>query len=410
MKIAYLNTQYPSLSHTFIEREVRELRARGVEIETFSIRPPRPQDVLGEHHARAARETFCLLASRGRLLAAQVAAALGSPIAYARAHAEAQRMSAAGLGARARSVGYACEAAMLARELRRRGISHVHVHMANNGAAVARLATIFDPRLRYSLSIHGSAEFFDAYRLDLKRKCEDAVFVRCISDFCKAQVMIFSDPSRWENFHVVHCGVEVEGMARAGVRAPGPLRIVTVGRLEAIKGYPLLLRALGGLRDEGVAFTLEMVGHGRMRGALERQVSELGLGDRVVLAGAKGQEEMGEVYARADLMVVSSFMEGVPVVLMEAMGHGLLVLSTGVGGVPELVRDGESGFVVRAGSEGALREGIREVARRVDDLQRMRDSAREKVEREFSTRSVGEGMERLFRRYVFGKSGADRAE
>ncbi len=404
MRLAYLNTQYPSLSHTFIEREIRALRARGFTIDTFSIRPPRPQDTLGEHHAAAARDTFCLLASTPRLVLAQLKSLLTSPVRYLAAHVEAQRLSAQGLKPRLLSFTYACEAALLARELRRRGHSHLHVHMANNGAAVALLACVHAPSIRWSLSIHGSAEFFDVHRLNLRAKCESAAFVRCISNFCKAQVMTWSDPKVWPNFSIVPCGVpcgvDSGALTPAPPRPDTPLRLLTVGRLEPIKGYPLLLDALARLKREGVPFSLEMVGSGRMDADLRTRVDALDLADRVTFTGPVGQEDMPRVYDRADAMIVSSFMEGVPVVLMEAMAKELVVIATAVGGVPELVDHGVSGLIVPPGSVEALADAIRSLANDLPRLGSMRRAAREKILRGFTVEHVGDGMADLFRKHL----------
>lgn len=207
-RIAYLNTQYPSLSHTFIEREIRAVRACGIQVDTFTINPPRPQDVLGDRHAEEAKNTYILKPAITTLLWSQFRGKLRWPINYFRAFLESQRLFPTGIKNRLTSVGYLWEAARLALELDKRGIRHIHCHMANNGAAVALLACIIDPRLTYSLSIHGSAEFFDVFQLNLKAKTERATFVRCISNFCKAQIMAWSDPSAWDRFHVVHCAVD----------------------------------------------------------------------------------------------------------------------------------------------------------------------------------------------------------
>lgn len=402
--IAYLNTRYPSLSHTFIEREVRALRAEGFEVRTFSIHPPRPADTLGEAHAAAARETFVIMPSLPSLLLAQVPAFLKFPLGYLRALVDAQRISTKGLKARVDSLGYAWEAARLALQCARAGVTHIHVHMANNGAAVALLACVVDPRLKYSLTIHGSAEFFDVHRLNLKAKTERAMFVRCISSFCKAQVMAWSTPAAWERFHIVHCGVDPARLAPASERAAppegAPLRILTVGRLEPIKGYPLLLDACADLSRRGVAWRLEMVGSGPMEKTLRERATTLGIADRVAFPGPISQEDMPAAYERSDVLVVSSFMEGVPVVLMEAMAKELFVVSTAVGGVPELIEPGVNGLVVPPANATAMSDALETLARGRVTLSPLRKAAREKILREFSTEQNGREMAELFRSYL----------
>lgn len=399
-RVAYLNTEYPALSHTFIEREVRAVRAGGVGVETFSIRKPGAHSRLGAAHEAAAQETFYILESGGALAASVAGGFATSPLGFLRALAASQRLAPPGLRARLTHLAYACEAVRLARELRRRGLGHIHVHMANNGAAVAMLACAFDRTLRYSLSIHGSAEFFHVDSWRLSPKAENALFVRCISDFCRAQVMTWTSPAAWDRYHVVHCGIDPTSFAPRPARRSGPLRLLTVGRLHPIKGYHMLLEAVGTLVKEGVDLRLDMVGDGPMRAVLERRAGELGLAGHVCFSGAIAPEAIGEHYDRADAMVVSSFMEGVPVVLMEAMAKELGVVATRVGGIPELVEDGVSGLLVNPGSADALAGAIRALAADPGMCHRHGTEGRRRVTAAYAVENVGAGMVDLFRRYL----------
>lgn len=400
LRLAYLNSEYPSLSHTFIEREVRELRRLGVEIRTFSVRRTGATGRLGADHVAAADETFVLQDGPAAILRDLLLGALRSPAGALRAMARAQRMAPPGVASRVRHVAYVLQGIRLARALARDGIAHVHVHMANNGAAIAMMAREYDHRLSYSLTIHGSAEFFHVDTWTLRAKVESARFVRCISDFCRAQVMAWSDPDCWDRLHVVHCGVDTDAYRPKPPRQPGPLRLLTVGRLHPIKGYEMLLRACSQLSNEGVGWELDMVGDGPRMTRLRELSRSLGIEDRVTFSGAVGQDRIGEHFDRADVMVVSSFMEGVPVVLMEAMSKRLAVIATKVGGVPELVRDGIDGLLVSPGSVESLAEAIRSLASDPQACELRFSTGRERIEAEFSLRGLGEGMIRLFARYI----------
>ncbi len=397
--IAYLNSEYPCLSHTFIEREIRALRENGFDIRTFSVRPPGKHGTLGADHARAARETTVILASRAGLVLDSLLAFLGAPASAIRALVAGQRFSPAGLRARLTHAAYAVEGAWLARRLKKLGIRHVHCHMANNGAAVALLATRYDPGLTYSLSIHGSAEFFHVDTWTLAPKAEGALFVRCISNFCRAQVMAWTDPSRWTRFHVVHCGIDAASFTPVPRTGHGPLRLLTVGRLHPIKGYPLLLEACRRLGEAGFDWTLDMVGDGPVAAELKDLAARLGIAGRVTFSGAVGQDEIKEHYDAAHAIVVSSFMEGVPVVLMEGMASGLAVLSTAVGGIPELLEPGRA-VVVPPGSVEALAEGLISLAKDRTRLTDIGVAGRARVLSEFSIEQSARGMADLFRHYL----------
>ncbi len=404
LRIAYLNTQYPSLSHTFIEREIRAVRARGIEVHTFSINNPRPQDVLGERHAEEAKHTYTLKPSLLKLLLSVPGAKLRWPIGYLRALRASQTLFPPGIKSRLTSLGYLFEAARLVLELNRRNLRHIHVHMANNGAAVALLACIIDPRLSYSLSIHGSAEFFDVHRLNLREKTQRATFVRCISNFCKAQVMAWSNPGTWDRFHVVHCAVDPDVLtplpSRKELGEGSSLRLITVGRLDPIKGYPLLLDALTKVVKTNANVHLTMVGSGPLEQLLKDKVTSLSLSNSVSMPGAISAEKLPDVLNDHDCLIVSSFMEGVPVVLMEAMSKGMLVISTAVGGVPELVTHNQNGLIITPGSVDSLANAILDLAHRREPLDAMRAAARDTIVREFNVHHQGEQMQALFEKYV----------
>lgn len=401
-RIAYLNTEYPAISHTFIEREIRAVREGGLEVETMSVRKPGPDSVRGEINRRATDETFYVLDGAGKVVASVLGALAASPAGFVRVIAASQRLSPAGIKTRLTHVAYACEGMRLARRMAERGLRHLHVHMANNGAAVAMMARAYDPRIEYSLSIHGSAEFFHVDTWTLGAKAEAAKFVRCISHFCRAQVMTWTKPEAWDRFHIVHCGIDPEVYSPRPERAPGRLRLLTVGRLHPIKGYPVLLEACKLLADEGLAFELEMVGDGPMRGRLEEMARNLGLSERVKFAGSVPPDDIPKHFDRADVMVVSSFMEGVPVVLMEAMAKEMGVVATRVGGIGELVEQGVSGQLVDTGSAGALAAGIRVYARDLELCRVHGRRGRERVMSEYSVRQTGGGMIGLFKQYLGG--------
>ncbi len=401
--ITYLNSEYPSLSHTFIEREVRALRDRGVRIRTVSVRPPTATGRMGATNIDAAAHTSVLQAGGLELVQDLLAGSLRSPAGVIRALIASQKLSPPGLSTRLRHAAYVVQGVRLARLMNAEGIRHVHVHMANNGAAIAMMACEFDKRIQYSLSIHGSAEFFHVDSWTLGPKAERATFVRCISNFCKAQVMAWTDPSAWTRFDIVRCGIDPDVYTPRPPREPGPLRLLTVGRMHPIKGYNLLLDACKLLADTGLQFELTMVGDGPLMNPMRSAVDRLGLGDRVRLAGAVPQEQIQPYFDRADAMVVSSFMEGVPVVLMEAMAKELGVVATRVGGIPELVEHGVSGFVVDSGSACALAGSIRAYAADPDLCRRHGVVGRGRVSDQYSIGATAEGMTRLFERFLNGK-------
>ncbi len=404
VRLAYLNTEYPSLSHTFIEREVRSVRGTGIDVHTFSVRRPGRSGTLGAEHEAAARETFYLLDGLGRVLVDLLWGKLRHPIRWMKTLLNGQRLSPPGLRARMLHAIYAVEAVRLVREMRRRGLAHVHVDMANNGAMVALLATVFDPGITYSVTVHGPSVFFNIEKNRLGAKVNGAMFTRCISHFCRGQVMTWADAAKWEHLHIVHCGVDTERFRPKPKRTERPFRMLTVGRLAPVKGYEITLQACRVLTESGVDWRLDMLGDGPSRERLSRMARDLGIEERVKFHGAVGQDRIQEHFDRADALVVSSFLEGVPVVLMEAMAKELAVIATRIAGIGELVEEGVSGLLVNASSVTELAASMKRLG---GDPRRLREygrAGRQKVVEEFSHPGVGERMAELFHRYL----GSDR--
>src|SRR5262249_50860686 len=160
----------------------------------------------------------------------------------------------------------------------------------------------------------------------------------------------FVGEDQWSKLHVVHCGVNPDAYpvrSQGNDAAAGRLRLLSIGRLAQVKGHGVLLEAMATLRSRGLDVTADVVGDGPKRDDLEKLARKLGLGDAVRFTGAVGHDEIDTYYRAADAFVHPSFAEGIPVVLMEAMAHGLPVVATTVMGVGELVSHGRNGLLVR---------------------------------------------------------------
>jgi hypothetical protein len=215
VRLAYLTSRYPAVSHTFIAREVRGLRELGVDVHTYAIRRAAPGDALSPGDAEERARTQALLPTTpARLLGAHARALAAAPGAYARGLAASLRLSTGGARATLWRLFYFAEAMLLWDSCRRRDIRHVHVHFPNVAADVAMLAGAFGraagagPR-SWSLSVHGPTEFFDVTGHRLPEKVRAARFVVCISDFARSQIMGLVDEGEWGKLHVVRLGVPV---------------------------------------------------------------------------------------------------------------------------------------------------------------------------------------------------------
>jgi len=358
LKIAYLVNQYPQTSQSFIRREIEALEARGRPVLRYTLRAVDQPLVDAGDRAERDRTRAVLGVGGGGLALALAREAAGRPSAFARA-----LRLAVGLGRPSeRGVGvhliYLAEACVLRRWLAEAGVGHVHAHFGTNSTAVAALCRALGGP-PFSFTVHGPEEFDSPRALGLGTKVRLASFVAAISEFTRSQVYRWADHADWPKVHVVRCGLDPSYLDGPGPEPPSATdRLACVGRLAEQKGPLLLVEAAGRLRDRGVEFRLTLVGDGPMRGEVERLIGRLGLGDRVRLAGWMSKAEVRRELIDSRAMVLPSFAEGLPVVLMEALALGRPVITTYVAGIPELVVPGESGWLVPPGSVDDLAEAM----------------------------------------------------
>jgi glycosyltransferase involved in cell wall biosynthesis len=347
-KIAYLTSLYPAPSHTFIRREVQELRQRGLEIHTFSVRPPAPEQRKSPEDKAAYGSTYYLLPFRPNLYAKEHFRALTDrPGVYLRTLAQATKHRAPGLKNFALSIAYFLEAIVLAAELKRRGITHVHNHFANASASVSFLATRF-LGLAYSLTLHAHSETDYPSGNTLGAKLEACDFAVCISHFGRAQAYRTISAKHWPKLHISRCGIDLSRLPSSRPHAPGSkFRFICVARLSEEKGHIGLLTAYAKLRlnTHLSESELVLVGDGPERANVERTINDIGLKNHVHLRGALPETQTLLEIAKSDALVLASFIEGLPVVLMEAMALRKPTVAPNLAGIPDMVHHGKNGLL-----------------------------------------------------------------
>jgi len=369
MLLAYLTNQYGRASDTFVRQEVRQLRNRGHTVQTFSIRRPEPEhSVSDEVREEQAHTEYVLEAGPLRLALAFVACTIRHPGRVARALARAWRTAAPGVKGMLWQAFYVFEAAQLARRIEVLRVEHVHNHIGMNSASVCMLAAVLAD-VSWSMTVHGPHDFVEPLRWALPEKMQAAAFTVFVAEFGRSQGMWLTPTSLWPKLHVVRCGLDETFRSRAPTPIPAAPRLLFVGRLSPEKGVLLLIEATAKLRREGVRAELVMIGDGPSRGELERAVSNQGLGDAVTLLGWCDSERVRQELMTSRALVLPSFAEGLPIVLLEALALHRPVISTYVAGIPELVEPGKSGFLVAPGSVEELAAAMRSVIEaRPDEL------------------------------------------
>ena len=359
--VAYLTSAYARASDSFIRGEVAQLRALGFDVHTFSVRKSPPAEVVSEDIRREHANTKFLLERKNlpRLLLAATRTMLGAPRRFFSAARLALKCAPPGLKAKVWTLAYLAEACLLAEWLREKNVRHLHNHIGENSATVAMLAGLLSG-VPYSLTIHGPGEFDQPTLLALGEKIAHARFVVAVSEYGRSQLFRWSRYEDWGKVRVVHCGVDESFLRHPPTPIPSAPRLVCVGRLAEQKGQLLLVEAAAQLAGEGFDFELVLVGDGPMRNEIERLIDRHQLAGRVKIAGWMSGEGVRQEILRSRAMVLPSFAEGLPVVIMEALALHRPVISTYVAGIPELVKDRECGWLVPAGSVPALVEAMRE--------------------------------------------------
>lgn len=378
MRIAYLINQYPKVSHSFIRREILALERQGLDVTRISIRGW-DEDLVDEADVSERRKTRYVLQQGWLAIGlAVLITATSRPVLFSRALSLAVRMGWRAERPLPYHLIYLAEACLIRRWLVGTGVSHVHAHFGTNSAEVAMLVKALGGP-PFSFTAHGPEEFDIASLIGLGEKICRAAFVVAVSSFGRSQLFRQVNHRHWNKIHVVHCGLDpafFEGEASY----PKTRNLVCVGRLTEQKGLLLLIEAARRLDADGIDFTLTLAGDGELRQELEALISQYRLGSRIEITGWISSEEVRRRLLDARALVLPSFAEGLPVVIMEAMALRRPVISTYVAGIPELVHDGEHGWLVPAGDVHALVGAMRHCLEApLGILQSMGDSACRRV-------------------------------
>lgn len=394
LRLAYFTNRYPAVSHTFIRRELLELERRGHSIARVAIRraesePVDPADraeqQLTFHLLEQPRPALLLLALRG-LFAAPIGAVRALLLAL-----ELARHSDRGF---ARHLAYWAEALVLRARFKRLDVEHVHVHFGTNPACVALLLRVMGGP-RYSFTVHGPDEFDAPSALALAEKIAGAQFVIGISHFAAAQLQRWARPADWNKIHVVRCTVGEDFLRAEAPRVAGE-GFVCVGRLSAQKGHFVLVDALRLLGERGVRPRMVLAGDGELRAELEREIHAAGLDDQVEITGWIDEAQIRARIRAARALVLASFAEGLPMVLMEALAVGRPVIATRVAAIGELVENERSGWLVTSGRADLLADAMEAcLAASPEQLAAMAAHGKRAVAERHNTRVEGERLEAL---------------
>jgi glycosyltransferase involved in cell wall biosynthesis len=402
MRIAYLVNQYPTISHIFIRREILSLERRGLQVMRIALREWEGKLVDPEDHLERVRTRYVLGNGASPLLLAFAQTLVTRPVRLLQALMLALRMGRHGERAYPVHLAYLAEACRIAIWLRAAGVQHLHAHFGTNSAEIAMLAhALGGPQ--WSFTVHGPKEYDNVRLVGLTEKIQRCAFVVAITSYGRSQLYRLVSHQHWSKVRVVHCGLEPAFFAIPVNLPPAVRRFVCVGRLVEQKGQLLLVDAARKLAELGTEFELVLVGGGEMRSEIEAAIERYGLQARVRITGGISSEQLREEILAARAIVLPSFAEGLPMVLMEAMALRRPVISTFIAGIPELVEPGKHGWLIPAGDVEALMHAMQAcLDTPIEALARMGEAAHQRVIERHSADPQAAQLAELFESAIEG--------
>jgi colanic acid/amylovoran biosynthesis glycosyltransferase len=379
MQISYFINQYPKVSHTFIRREILALERLGFSIQRISLRGWDEKLLDADDISEQTKTQYVLQSGIFSLFLSACKVFVQSPLKFIKTFFLAMRMGVRADRPMLFHGIYFLEACQVHLWTKQFSAEHIHAHFGTNPSEIVMLTNALSG-VPYSFTVHGPEEFDRPVFLKLSEKIDAAKFVVAISSFGKSQLQRWVAFSQWNKVKVVHCGLESGFYDVPAVPIPSAPRMVCVGRLCEQKGQLLLIEAVKKLHDLNVDFELILAGDGEMRGEVETKIAQYGLVSKIKITGWISSDEVRKHILASQLLVLPSFAEGLPVVIMEAMSLRRPVISTYIAGIPELLQHHENGWLCVAGDVEHLAKTMQEaLLTPVNTLQKMGNAAYERV-------------------------------
>ncbi len=366
-KLGYIVSRFPHLPETFILREMVELNRLGWSISLYPLISQQQKvihrDAL-EWMGRAKKAAFyapTVWVANAKIL-------FRSPGRYLKTWTRMVQFNLPSAKLLARALILFPKAVWMADQMEKEGIGHIHAHYATHPALAAWIIHQLTG-ISYSVTIHAHDIF--VHRAMLAQKMADAVFIVAISDFNRQYIA--RELGEWvrPKTHVIHCGITPDlyhPQKESGLWGENAIfKLITIGSLQPYKGQEILIHACKRLNERGIPLRCDIIGEGILREKLERIIKDCDLEGKVILIGAMTQEEIARrlpdanCYVQPSVITPTGKMEGIPLALMEAMACGIPVVASNLSGIPELVRPGETGFLVPPGDENALADQLAKI-------------------------------------------------
>lgn len=406
VSLAYLMNSYPVPSATFVRDEIAGLEGAGVTVQRFAVR--RWAGTLVDPHdiGEQGKVSYLLDGNLAGLFWAALAALATGPLAFFRGLGLALALRRRAGRGTVRHIAYFLQAVYFRRAARDRAVTHVHVHFSTNATAVAMIsARMGGPG--YSFTVHGPDELLDPAGSSLAQKIAHARFVVAITDFCRSQLVWFGGHDAQAKIKVMRCGVDVDAIAPRGPIEADLQHFVCVGRLCPQKGQTALPAIVSRLRKNYPEIAITLIGDGESRAAVEAEIARHNVGMHFKFLGFLPHADAMAHVARARAFILPSAAEGLPIAIMEALAHGVPVISTYIAGIPELL-DETCGWIIPAGNEAKLEAAMAAaLAAPPQTLNAMGAQGRRRVEASHRADQLTQNLMAAFSPYLGPRPDAD---
>jgi len=354
MKLAYFTNQYPKVSHSFIRREILALEDLGHEVERFALRSDEAELVDPLDEQEFSKTSYVLLEPKRLILLACFKAFLKRPWCFLKTLSLAVKLGRRSDRGVLRNIAYFVESCVLLKWQTDKNIQHIHAHFGTNSTSVVMFAYLLGGA-GYSFTVHGPEEFDKPEFISLAEKIKHSRFVVAISSYGRSQLFRWIPYDSWPKVKIIRCGLDSAFLEGGDNKNPNITRkLVCVGRLCEQKGQLLLVESMKSLKESGFDCKLILAGDGPMRAEVEKRILEYSLTDSVEITGWVSSDQVKKLLIDSRGLVLPSFAEGLPVVIMEALALYRPVISTYVAGIPELVKHEENGWLIPAGDVSEL--------------------------------------------------------
>ena len=406
IRIAYIGLEIPALSATFIYNEILQLEKTGFKVIPLSVLKPgslpdqKKLETLGKNTYYIYGETLVTF------LISSVKFFFHSPIKYLSALLTAVKdsikvglISHIGIGMLYRFL----VASRVSEILKRESCVHLHAHFAHVPTDIAMYVSMLSG-VSFSFTSHANDLFERGWLL--KEKVDRAGFAVTISEYNRR--FLVNKGSLGEKIHVIHCGINTKFFSDVkGKQNNSSIQIGALGRLVEKKGFDTLIYACDLLKKERISFHVDLLGDGPLRNDIQSLIDKMGLSAQINLIGSIQNKQVPDWLKKKDIFVLpcrkdkQGDMDGIPVVLMEAMAMGMPVISSRISGIPELIDDGENGLLSEPGNAEDLFRAIKKIKCDPNLQIKFHTNAINKIHREFDLTKNVERLSNLLKGQIF---------